>query len=309
MKITINKIYFGGRGISLLSSKKKFQISGLLKNPLDFHGDINVNYLIKFNGIFEKLIGKYRGQFGQWKKDKLTRLGVVILEYDVREARKVLNAISKLAQKLVDDPKLYNDKQLSKEYFDLIKEGYRLLKKYESQFGFENNYIPVSLERAGLVCTRLAKSLGKDAKIKNEIRVTTKRTHLINEPETHLAVTVTWKNRQRLKTIDNEAVELNDTVNPASGASGGAFVIASLKEGVKPSSILHRSIVATRQGILFIRKAFKQMNIETKFYSLGECDELNSSYYLVGKNMSGEKRIVADAGHILRYFLPNWYKP
>jgi hypothetical protein len=76
-------------------------------------------------------------------------------------------------------------------------------------------------------------------------------------------------------------------------------VVAAVQKGIKPSVIHHRSVSATRQGMLFGRNAFEEMGVGTTFYSVGEADELNIAYYLVGD------RCVGDAGHLLRYFLPN----
>ena len=46
------------------------------------------------------------------------------------------------------------------------------------------------------------------------------------------------------------------------------------------------------------KKALTEMKIESTFYSVGVASELSPNYYLIGD------RAVADAGHILRHFLP-----
>jgi len=114
-------------------------------------------------------------------------------------------------------------------------------------------------------------------------------------------VTVQWRDREKLKTIDGQEILLSDFVNPASGSSGLALVVAAKELGVKPIQINHRSISCTRQGVIFVRKALQEWGISSTFYSVGECDELNEMYYLTGG------RAVADAGHVLRHFLPKWY--
>jgi len=177
-----------------------------------------------------------------------------------------------------------------------------MLAKHEKEFGFEQKGVPVSLERAGLVTTRLALDLDRNAKVKDEVRVVTKRTHLKAEPVKYLSVTVKWRDKENLKKLDKARIFMSDFVNPASGASGAALAVALLMNRVKPIGVDHRSINLTRQGVMFIKRAFKDLGIEARFYSLGECDELNEAYYLIGN------RAVGDAGHVLRHFLPAWYK-
>ncbi|PJA21980.1 hypothetical protein COX59_03550, partial [Candidatus Beckwithbacteria bacterium CG_4_10_14_0_2_um_filter_47_25] len=90
-------------------------------------------------------------------------------------------------------------------------------------------------------------------------------------------------------------------VNPASGASGLAFVVAAQAKGLHVAKVNHRSISCTTQGIIYVRAALQELGIDSTFYSVGVCDELNESYYLIGN------RAVADAGDVLRHFLPKWY--
>lgn len=268
---------------------KKLDVTGLLKFPEDFHGSTQVDHLVKFGDSFVSLVGK--------SEANLPKDGVIILEHDVTQAKKLMDEINALAQQIIQDPKKYDDVGFCREYFELAKVGYNLLNKFQPVTG-----IPVSLERAGLVTTRLALNLGQDAIIDNEVSVVTKRTHLIGEPETNLSVTVKWRDLNKLKTIDKNEVLLSDFVNPASGASGLAFVAAAKGLGITPSQINHRSISATRQGIIFVRRELEELGIKSTFYSVGECNELNNMYYLTGN------RAVADAGHALRHFLPKWYK-
>lgn len=267
---------------------KKLDVAPLIKFPADFHGSTQVDHLVKFGDSFVSLIGK---SVAELPKD-----GVVILEHSVDEAKKIMDKINDLARAIIADATKYDDLGFCKEYFELAKQGYLLLDKYQPAGA------PVSLERAGLVTTRLALGTDVDAIIENEVSVVTKRTHLIGEPETNLSVTVQWRDRGKLKTIHNQEILLSDFVNPASGASGLAFVLAAQELGIAPKQINHRSISATVQGINFVRQALIEMGIASTFYSVGECNELNQMYYLIGN------RAVADAGHALRHFLPNWYK-
>ncbi|MDZ4229433.1 MAG: hypothetical protein U1C50_04250 [Patescibacteria group bacterium] len=273
---------------------EKLEVLPLLKFPDDFYGSTQVDYLVKFGGSFVGLIGK--------SQVDLPKDGVMILEHHFDEAKKLMDQINDLAQQVIADVKKYDDKGFCREYFDLAKVGYRLLDKYKLKGGLPGA-CPVSLERAGLVTTRLALGLDQDALIDNEVAVVTKRTHLKAEPETNLSVTVQWRDKAKLTTINNQEVLLSDFVNPASGSSGLALVVAAKELGIKPSRINHRSISLTRQGVVFVRRELDQLGIESSFYSVGECDELNKSYYLIGN------RAVGDAGHLLRHFLPKWYRP
>lgn len=292
------KFQFAGQTIEVDSAERgqKINVLPMLRHPEEFHGDSRVDQVVKFGGVFEPLIGK--------SDQPLPTEGVVILEHHYDEAKKLMDQVNQLAQQVIKDAKLYDDLSFCQEYFNLAKAGYEMLNKHKQEFKLENkNLIPVSLERAGLVTTRLTLELGKDEKIDNEVRVVTKRTHLKAEPETYLTVTVKWRERDKLKTINNQEVLLSDFVNPASGASGLAFILAAKGlVGVKPKKINHRSISLTRQGVGFVRRELEALGIASSFYSVGECNELNNMYYLTGN------RAVADAGHLLRHFLPKWYK-
>ena len=269
-------------------ANEKFDVLPLINHQEDFHGDTRVDCLVKFGGSFVSLIGK--------SEVKLPKDGVVILEEHSTEAKQLMDKINKLAQQVISDAGKYDDVGFCREYFKLAKTGYRLLDKYKPVG------LPVSLERAGLVTTRLALDLDKDALIDNEVAVVTKRTHLLGEPETNLSATVQWRDLDKLSTINNQEILLSDFVNPASGASGLAFVLAAGELGIKPKTIHHRSVSCTRQGINFVRQELGKIVIDSTFTSVGLGSELNQLYYLTGS------RAVADAGHLLRHFLPQWYK-
>lgn len=285
------KFQFAGQMIEVDSAERgqTINVLPLLRHPEEFHGDTKVDQVVKFGGVFEPLIGK--------SDQPLPTEGVVVLEHHYDEAKKLMDQVNQLAQQVIKDAKLYDDLSFCSEYFNLAKAGYEMLNKHKPVAG-----IPVSLERAGLVTTRLTLELGKDEKIDNEVRVVTKRTHLKAEPETYLTVTIKWRERDKLKTINHQEVLLSDFVNPASGASGLAFILAAKGLGAKPKKINHRSISLTRQGVGFVRRELEALGIASSFYSVGECNELNNMYYLIGN------RAVGDAGHLLRHFLPKWYK-
>lgn len=277
----------------------KIDVAPLLLDPDNFFGDHEVDHLVKFKDTYTKIIGKYHGQLGKWNLKDLEKNKIYILENYYDNARYLMDKINEIAQKIVFNSVFYHDTGIAKEYFSLAKEGYEMLSKHEKQFKIEDHDIPlISLERAGLITTRLALGKSQNAKLKNEIRVVTKRTHLKGEPTTNLSVTVLWRNKEQLKQIDNQPILINDFVNPASGASSTAFILAAKKLGIKPNKIFHRSISLTQAGTLLMKKALKEIGIESAFYSVGVASELSPNYYLIGN------RAVADAGHILRHFLP-----
>lgn len=279
---------------------KKIDVAPVLLDPDSFFGEREVDFLIKFKDTYTKIIGKYHGQFGTWNIKTLEKNQIFILENYYDNAKYLMDKINVIAQKIVFNSVFYHDTGIAQEYFDLAKEGYNLLTKHEKHFKIEDKNLPaISLERAGLVTTRLALGKSKNAKLKNEIRVVTKRTHLKGESTTNLSVTVLWRDREQLKQINNKSILISDFVNPASGASSAAFILAAEKLGIKPSKIFHRSVSLTQAGVLLMKKALMELNIESVFYSVGVASELSPNYYLIGN------RAVADAGHILRHFLPN----
>lgn len=278
---------------------KKINVSTYLLDPNGFFGDPQVDHIIKFKDLYKKIIGKYHGQFGAWNLRSLEKNQIFILENYYDNAKHLMNKINGIAQKIVYNSNLYHDTGIAKEYYLLAREGYGLLSKHEKQFRIEDQkLLAISLERAGLVTTRLALGKSKNALLKNEIRVVTKRTHLMGEPTTNLSVTVLWRDKNQLKQINNKPILISDFVNPASGASSTAFILAAEKLGIKPAKIFNRSISLTQAGVLLMKKALTEMGIESVFYSVGVASELSPNYYLIGN------RAVADAGHILRHFLP-----
>lgn len=277
----------------------KIDVTPFLLDPDNFFGDHEVDHLVKFKDTYTKIIGKYHGQFGKWNLKDLEKNQIYVLENYYDNAKYLMDKINEIAQKIVFNSVFYHDTGIANEYFLLAKEGYELLRKHESQFKIEDQKLPaISLERAGLVTTRLALGKSRNAKLKNEIRIVTKRTHLIGEPTTNLSVTVLWRDKEKLKQINGQSILISDFVNPASGASAAAFILAAEKLGIKPSKIFHRSVSLTQAGVLLMKKALTEMGIKSVFYSVGVASELSPNYYLVGN------RAVADAGHILRHFLP-----
>lgn len=293
---------FGRNKVEVLNAGigAKIDVYPFLRNPADFHGDPHVDHVVLFNGTFLPLIGEFDpSKFGEWNPDKLPDQGIVVLEHHYHDAADLVLRVDKLAQRIIKDPKLYDDLVISEEYYDLAKEGYNMLARRAENFRIGHiQGVPVSLERAGLVTTRLALGLEKNAVVPNEVRVVTKRTHLKEGPEEHLTVTVNWRDREHMKQqVNGKRIDLADFVNPASGASTAALLVACKQNGVLPSQLVSHSFSMTRQGVLFMKRALEDMDVKPIFYSVGECDKMNNAYYLMGK-------AVADAGHILRHHLP-----
>lgn len=294
---------FWNKEITLYSSvaKNTFNIRSLLRDTDSYHGDYNVTYLLDFQDVTLPLIGTYNENvFGTWNEKELEKEHIFVYEYYFDEAKRIVEDIKLLAQKLITNASLYDDKVFCTEYFQLVKQGYVLVETHKNRFvSPTNDATPISLERAGLVCTRAAKQLEQNATIPNEIRVIAKRTHLTKDPENYLSVSITWRDKTLLQTeVKNKTVEVSDTVI-ASGASIAACIVAAIEENAKPAALVNRSIIATKQGVRLLQQSLHQLNVPTTFLSLGIAEELNSAYYLVGE------RAVGDAGQVLRHFLPS----
>jgi hypothetical protein len=289
--------------ISSPTNGETMDVLHLLSDSEEFHGDPNVHHLVRFSDTFKSLIGRFDESQSNWNPDELPGMGIVILEHYFDEAAQLMGKIDNLAQQAVKKPKFYDDLPFCKEYFYLAKTGYDMLIKHQGEFGVEGvEGTPVSLERAGLVSTRLAMGLDTNQEVDNEFRVVTKRTHLDGEAESNLSVTVKWRDREALyEQIAGKNIVVSDFVNPASGASVAALALAARYNGAKPKSIEHRSISLTKQGVVFNSRALEGIGIETIFMSVGVADELNEHYYLIGK------RNVGDAGHFLRHYMPADY--
>lgn len=302
----IKKLNFAEHFVQIykLSTKEQTGILPYIREPESFYGDPVVDEIVCFQNTFTGLIGKYQEQFGEWNGQKLAEQKIIALEQHYEEAKKLAENINVLAGKIFQNPALYDDKSFCGDYYELTKQGYDMLRAHEKEFGLSlAKTTLISLERAGLVSTRLALGVDDDTdNLLQEVRVVTKRTHLKSQPQNYLTVTIKWRDLESLRTmIREQEIAICDFVNPASGASTAAFILSATAQGNKPTTIHHRSISMTKQGVLFNQQAFAKLGISSTFYSIGLADELNEMYYLIGN------RAVGDAGHILRHFLPNWY--
>ncbi|HUD07461.1 MAG TPA: hypothetical protein VMQ52_00025 [Candidatus Saccharimonadales bacterium] len=299
---------FNGDIISVTSAPAGYtlDVSEAVRDLSDYHGDpFKVDHVVDFGAAMLSLAGTYQGEMLE-DPDTWPDQGIIVLSNYYREAEKLVADVDTLANKIIETPDLYNDKSFCRDYFELAKAGYGMLRKYLPDFrdGAMNGR-PVSLERAGLVTTRLDLEVSPDEVIPDEVRVITKRSHLKYNDPTDLMVTVSWRDPDRLAEIDDQPITVADFVNPASWASTGAFLVAAQSRDVKPSALVHHSIMATSQGIEFAKRVTKSRDfgqIATLFCSVGISETMNEHFYLVNP-------AVADAGHALRHFLPTWYKP
>lgn len=282
------------------------EITDIIGNLDDFHGSHQVHDVVNFGRAFAGLIGKFRDPANFYQdRANLPEKGVIILADHYSDAALVVSAIDKLARRVIDDSSLYADVGFCQDYFDAAENGYDLMAKYLPRFDTGRaEGLPISLVRAGMVTTRLALGLDKNAVIDDEVRVVTKRFHAKGETDTELMVSVKWEDLDDIKKLGGN-VMMADFVNPASGASALAWLLSAHARGVLPKTLIHKSIMATEQGIAFSRQLMESGalgdKIDSLFYTLGTSNTLSGNYYL-------ENPAVADAGHVLRHFLPDWYK-
>ncbi len=300
----VTDVNFDSQTIRIISAPdgQTIDVADYLREPAHFHGDPNVHDIALLNKVFAGLIGDHEGVLER-EGLRTPEAGVVVLTDHVDEASSVVTEIDKLAVRLLENPELYKDRHFCELYLELTRKGYGLLREYLPQFG-EVRGIPISLERAGLVTTRLADGLELDAQIDNEVRVVTKRAHPKDGDPEDLLVTVKWRDLEDLENIDGEIVEITDFVNPASGASTLAMLAAARARGATPVVAVHRSIMATEQGIVFNRRMLQSEDmgrIVTYFFTVGLSSRLTENYYLTNPG-------VGDAGHVLQHFLPNDYQ-
>jgi len=306
------KRQFDGGRVNILSGVEggRFSVEGLIKDPEEFkraHGTFMVDHLVNFGRLFEVLIGRYDGQsLGAWDRENpetLVDRGIIVMEYFYDEARVIMQEINSLAQRVIQDPALYDDPQFCADYLALARAGYDFLRNALPEFRAPlNPRLPIiTLERGGLVSARLGLGVDLEAVLQQEVSIATKRVHPKSGQETELAATVRWRDPEKLSLLDGSEANLFDFVNPASGASTAAAVIAMMQRGISPQAIHQYGISMTPQGALFAQDSLGALGIETTFASLGESSVLGPNYYL------GGGRAVGDAGRALRRSLPSWY--
>jgi hypothetical protein len=281
----------------------RINIAGVLKDPAGFHGAKEVHDVVRFGDVFKGLIGVYDspGKFAD--RDKLPDHGIFILADHDPVARGLVDDIDDLARRVIANQELLKDDAFCGAYFDVAQAGFNMVRKYAEDRG-EVSGIPISLERAGLVTTRLVGGHDKNAVIPEEVRVVTKRAHHKDEAATDLMVTVEWRDMADIARINDQVVEITDFVNPASGASALAMLVAARQRGGTPNTVIHRSFMATEQGIALARTVLRSRSmggIHPLFYALGTSRELTPQYYLTNP-------AVADAGDVLCRYLPDWYQ-
>ncbi|MDO8265759.1 MAG: hypothetical protein Q7T41_02335 [Candidatus Saccharibacteria bacterium] len=291
-------------GIEITTYHEPFDITDTLRDPEDFHGSKEVHALVNFKGAMAGLIGDFEDNplLPTDPKDQVA-MGVLILSNHGNDtAKRIVATLNGFANELQANPALYDDTKFCKQYYDATKAGYDLLnQEVPGYLQLPKDRISVSLERAGLVTTRLALGESSDAVLANEIKVVTKRAHPKDGIPSDLMVSVKWRDFDSLSKLHGANVEIADFVNPASWASTAAFILALAQRGIKPERLIHNSIMATEQGTAFAANVLRDIGIEPVFISVGSSNKLSKQYYLQDPG-------VGDAGHVLRHFLPVWYK-
>jgi hypothetical protein len=302
---TARPLKFNGYLINLVSAPEDpglMDITGAISDLQSFHGDTKIHDLVFFGGAMNELKGSYRDRSGLLK-DKVSspENGVIILSEHIDEAQDLVVQVDRLAERLAAEG-AYDDKGLAREYYDAAKAGYDMLAKNLPSFGEKGQVrgLPLSLERAGLVTTRLAAGVGPNAEMKDEIKVVTKRAHPAENPA-DLMVSVRWRNLDDIQRLRGVVLDIADFVNPASWASSAAALLSASCRGGEPNAIVHRSFMATGQGIDFSRRILTERGITPYYYAVGASYNLTDNFYLANP-------AVGDAGHILRHHLPEWYE-
>jgi hypothetical protein len=290
------EVPFGDSTIMLYSGAngETFDISPDLRDPSDFHGDPNVHHLVDFGDALKGIIGTFE------EPQKLVELGnsLIVLEDTNPEAAQIVQDISRLALQVIGDKKLYDNIPFCGRYYDLAEKGYRLLRQ---DIPPQNIDFIVSLLRGGAVASRLDLGLDKNATISNEFLVETKRAHPKDGRQEDLMVTVRFPEGYDPHDLHEKDIAIPDFVNPASWSSTAAFLIALKEYGVIPRSVEHRSFMGTAQGVVLAARFCKQIGIENVLFRMvGMSRKVDANYYLKGD------KVVADAGHALRHFLPSW---
>ena len=99
---------FADNEIEILKAEEELiDVGNWIKDLNDFKGDLKVDLVVKFKDSFSSLVGKYDGQYGKWDKARLADEGIVVLEHYYDEAKKLMDQISDLANKIVEDNNLY----------------------------------------------------------------------------------------------------------------------------------------------------------------------------------------------------------
>lgn len=293
-------------GVDIVSAVdgKTFDVRSMIKDPEDFYGPSDAHVIVRFGPFFNGLIGEYDGKYGDWNTELHSQQNITVLENGNDQAQGLMDRIGDMGNVLVKNPSLYDDTGFCGQYYDLASRGYKMLRDNQRNTDLAVG-VPVSLERNGLVSTRLAMGIDRDAEIDLEVPVVTKRVHLKDcfDKTNGLAVTVKWRYWDKTTgLLDGSIIEFNDFVL-ASGASGLAVILSLKANQVNPKGVRYRCVSATQGGVMMVRKFLgEKLEMTSEFLSVGECPEMNDQFYLVGS------RSVGDAGHAFRHFLPQWYK-
>ena len=214
------------------------------------------------------------------------------------EAKRLADTIGKFGSRAMKTPSLHSDRYFAQEYFKAAQMGYDFLRGKKEELGLDDSGIPVSLLRAGAICTRLARGKGKDAYVENEQLVAVKRAHLEGVPPDQLIATVRWLNPDKVSNMNGKSIEIADGVL-ATGASDMAVVLGAMQMNAIPSHVLHTAIMGTLGGILTTQDRLGQLGIPFNALTLGVSRSMDHRYYLNEDRGRYESRKVGDLGDIL----------
>jgi hypothetical protein len=278
-------------------------VSDSLRDPADYHGDPQqVHDVVQLGRSLVSLVGQSHERLFDNRKG-LAKKGIIIMADHYDEAKMLVSRIDGLAQRVIGDASLYDDVGFCREYYFTAREGFNFMRdrlnRDFNEIGQEVG-LPISLERAGLVTTRLAQGKPRNGTVPDEIRVVTKRAHPKDGDPADQMVTVFWRNLDDVTRINGRDVEIADFVNPASWASTAGLLLSLRSRGSVPKTLIHRSFMVTEQGVALSRRLLSGSDlgpVAVRYYALGSSRHLDDHYYL-------HSPAVADAGHVLRHFQP-----
>lgn len=289
---------FGPDTIHVFSAApgQKIDLTDLLAHPEGYKGNPKVDQVIDHRSSYKHLNGTHYE--GELNPDDLAENGVFIAEFMYGKAKRLADTIGKFGSRAMETPSLHSDRYFAQEYLEVARMGYDFLRGKKVELGLDDSGIPVSLLRAGAICTRLAKGKGKDTYVKDEQLVAVKRAHLEGVPPDQLIATVRWLNPDNVRNMNGKSIEIADGVL-ATGASDMAVVLGAMQMDAIPSHVLHTSIMATPGGILTTQDRLGQLGIPFNVLTLGVSRSMDHRYYLNENRGRYESRKVGDLGDIL----------
>lgn len=298
---------FGPHTIHVYSASEgqTIDLTGHLEHPEKYRGRLQVDQVIDHGSSYRHLNGtRYEEELNP---DDLAENGIFIAEFMYGEAKRLADSIGKFGSRAMETPSLHSDRYFAQEYLEAVRVGYNFLRGKKAELGLDDSGIPVSILRAGAICTRLARGKGKDAYVKDEQLVAVKRAHLEGVPRDQLVATVRWLYPDKVRTMNGKSIEIADGVL-ATGASDIAAILGAMQMDSIPSHVLHTAIMGTHGGILTTMDRLGQLGIPFNVLTLGVSRSMNDQYYLDEDRGGNQSRKVGDLGDILvtAGALPTW---